>query len=193
MISQKSNQFPPTQIKESIGELRVSIARSTAPENKLALTRSRITTLLGILKHKSKEYLMPSLTTLLYDTLNQMIRDLMADPEGKEVLPTLLKLEKYLDEETQRCVSEKSKYYPPESIELLRDYNTVLACRERWKEASKTYMQNHDAWEVSVKMIGDINDILEELELKYDLIVMPKHYTYDVHDLNLFNRPQEQE
>jgi hypothetical protein len=96
-----------------------------------------------------------------------------------------------MQEESARCVEEKRKYFPTESIELLVDYNAILDCRERWKVASDTYMANKDAWSVSNKMIADINDVLADIELKYNLIIKPKNSSYSVDDMTLFTKPQE--
>jgi len=49
-------------------------------------------------------------------------------------------------------------------------------------------MTNKDAWATSNKMIADINDILTQVELDYNLIIMPKNYSYDVNDLSMFNK-----
>ena len=51
-------------------------------------------------------------------------------------------------------------------------------------------MANKDAWSISNKMIADIGDKLESIELKYNLIVMPKSYSYDINDLNMFNKQE---
>lgn len=192
MIVQGTDNFPPTQIKEMIGELSVATARSTEPANKISLTSSRISTIHGVLKYKCRQWLMPGLTTLLYSTINLMIKDIMKDEKpGEGVLQILEDLDQFMQEECTRCIEEKRKYFPTESIELLVDYNAVLDCRERWKVAQDTYMTNKDAWSVSNKMIADINDVLADIELKYNLIIKPKNSSYSVDDMTLFNKQQE--
>jgi hypothetical protein len=192
MISQTTDNFPPSQIKEMIGELSVATARSTEPANKISLTSSRISTIHGVLKYKCRQWLMPGLTTLLYTTIDLMVKDIIDEnSQGNNVRPILIDLDKFMQEESARCVEEKRKYFPTESIELLVDYNAILDCRERWKVASDTYMANKDAWSVSNKMIADINDVLADIELKYNLIIKPKNSSYSVDDMTLFNKPQE--
>jgi hypothetical protein len=192
MIAQNTDNFPPSQIKEMIGELSVATARSTEPANKISLTSSRISTIHGVLKYKCRQWLMPGLTTLLYTTIDLMVKDIMdSEKQGSNVHQILYDLDKFMQEESARCIEEKRKYFPTESIELLVDYNAVLDCRERWKVASDTYMANKDAWSVSNKMIADINDVLADIELKYNLIIKPKNSSYSVDDMTLFNKQQE--
>jgi len=192
MIVQGTDNFPPTQIKEMIGELSVATARSTEPANKISLTSSRISTIHGVLKYKCRQWLMPGLTTLLYTTIDLMIKDMMSEEKpGERVMIILEDLDVFMQEESTRCIEEKRKYFPTESIELLVDYNAVLDCRERWKVAQDTYMTNKDAWSVSNKMIADINDVLADIELKYNLIIKPKNNSYSVDDMTLFNKQQE--
>jgi hypothetical protein len=192
MIAQNTDNFPPTQIKEMIGELSVATARSTEPANKISLTSSRISTIHGVLKYKCRQWLMPGLTTLLYTTIDLMIKDIIDEnKQGKNVSGILEDLDKFMQDESTRCIEEKRKYFPTESIELLVDYNAILDCRERWKVAQDTYMTNKDAWSVSNKMIADINDVLADIELKYNLIIKPKNSSYSVDDMTLFNKPQE--
>lgn len=192
MIAQNTDNFPPTQIKEMIGELSVATARSTEPANKISLTSSRISTIHGVLKYKCRQWLMPGLTTLLYTTIDLMIKDIIDEnKQGKNVRGILEDLDKFMQDESTRCIEEKRKYFPTESIELLVDYNAILDCRERWKVAQDTYMTNKDAWSVSNKMIADINDVLADIELKYNLIIKPKNSSYSVDDMTLFNKPQE--
>ncbi len=192
MIVQGTDNFPPTQIKEMIGELSVATARSTEPANKISLTSSRISTIHGVLKYKCRQWLMPGLTTLLYTTIDLMIKDMMSEEKpGERVMIILEDLDVFMQEESTRCIEEKRKYFPTESIELLVDYNAVLDCRERWKVAQDTYMTNKDAWSVSNKMIADINDVLADIELKYNLIIKPKNSSYSVDDMTLFNKQQE--
>jgi hypothetical protein len=192
MIAQNTDNFPPSQIKEMIGELSVATARSTEPANKISLTSSRISTIHGVLKYKCRQWLMPGLTTLLYTTIDLMIKDMMVDEKpGERVMIILEDLDAFMQEESTRCIEEKRKYFPTESIELLVDYNAILDCRERWKVAQDTYMKNKDAWSVSNKMIADINDVLADIELKYNLIIKPKNSSYSVDDMTLFNKQQE--
>lgn len=191
MISQTTDNFPPTQIKEMIGELSVATARSTEPANKISLTSSRISTIHGVLKYKCRQWLMPGLTTLLYTTIDLMIKDMINEKSETRLKYILKDLDKFMQEESTRCIEEKRKYFPTESIELLVDYNAILDCRERWKVAQDTYMTNKDAWSVSNKMIADINDVLADIELKYNLIIKPKNSSYSVDDMTLFNKPQE--
>jgi hypothetical protein len=192
MIAQNGDNFPPTQIKEMIGELSVATARSTEPANKISLTSSRISTIHGVLKFKCRTWLMPGLTTLLYTTINLMVKDIMVNDKPSDSTRYILQeLDQFLVEETERHILAKKKGYPAESIELLVDYNAVLDCRERWKVASDTYMANKDAWSISNKMIADINDVLADIELKYNLIIKPKNSSYSVDDMTLFNKQQD--
>ena len=191
-IAQGIDSFPPTQIKEMIGELSVATARSTEPANKISLTSSRISTIHGVMKYKCRMWLMPGLTTLLYNTINLMIKDIIANEKPSESTRRILvELDAWMQAETARMIEQKRVGFATESLELLVDYNAVLDCRERWKIASDTYMKNNQAWSISNKMIADINDVLADIELKYNLIIKPKNSAYSVDDMTLFNKPQE--
>ena len=188
MIAKTTDKFPPEQVKEGIGLLRIAMAKTTDPANKMSLCDARIRTLLGIMKHKCADWMEPSMPTLLSKTLEMMVADMRRENSIEEVEKTLAGLEHHLSEMAKRSVEEKLKYLPRESIILLRDYNIVLECRNRWKEASDIYMTNHQAWATSNKIVADIADQLEDLELEYGLIVMPKSYSYDINELSMFNK-----
>lgn len=192
MIAKTTDKFPPEQIKEMIGQLSVSTARSTDPAIKLALTNSRISILLGIMKHKCQDWVLPGISTMIHEILVKMLNeDLLAQEHERAIKARIVYLINYINAENTKALESKQKYFPSESLVLLVDYNKVVECRERWKIASKTYMDNNTAWEISNSMIADINDILTQIELDYNLIIMPKNYSYDVNDLGMFNKQPE--
>lgn len=192
MIAKTTDKFPPEQIKEMIGQLSVSTARSTDPAIKLALTNSRISILLGIMKHKCQDWVLPGISTMIHEILVKMLNeDLLAQEHERAIKARIVYLINYINAENTKALESKQKYFPSESLVLLVDYNKVVECRERWKIASKTYMDNNTAWEISNSMIADINDILTQIELDYNLIIMPKNYSYDVNDLSMFNKQPE--
>lgn len=193
MIAKTTDTFPPEQVKEKIGLMSVATARATEPANKISLCSSRISTLKGVLKYKCEKWVQPGLTTTLYKTLELMVADMAVSSTDENRYAMLKELEQYLNDLSTYNIEHKIKFLPIESMEILQDYNAIVECRERWKEASDIYMKNNASWSVSNKMIADIGDILEAIELKYNLIVMPKHYSYDVNDLNMFNKQKEDE
>jgi len=147
---------------------------------------------MGVLEYKCREWTQPGLTRTLYKTIEMMVADMKENESDMNIRQMLAELEQYLSEMSNYNVENKIKYLPIEGLEILQDYNVVLECRARWKEASDIYMKNKDAWSVSNKMIADIGDKLEAIELKYNLIIMPKHYSYDINDLNMFNKQKEE-
>jgi len=192
MIANTTDKFPPEQIKEMIGQLSVSTARSTDPAIKLALTNSRISVLLGIMKHKCNDWVMPGISTMIHEILVKMLKeDLMAQDHERSIKLRILYLVDFINAENTKALELKKKQFPSESLVLLVDYNKIVECRERWKIASDTYMRDKDAWAISNKMIADINDILTQIELDYNLIIMPKNYSYDVNDMSIFNKQPE--
>jgi hypothetical protein len=193
MIAKTTDKFPPEQIKEMIGQLSVSTARSTDPAIKLALTNSRISALLGIMKHKCQEWVMPGISTMIHEILVKMLEeDLKAEDHENAIRNRISYLIEFINKENTIALESKSKYFPSESLTLLVDYNKVVECRERWKVASKKYMDNKDAWEISNAMVADINDVLTQIELDYNLIIMPKNYSYDINDMSIFKKQKEE-
>jgi hypothetical protein len=189
MIAKTTDKFPPEQVKEMIGQLSVSTARSTDPAVKLALTNSRISVLLGIMKHKCHDWVMPGISTMIHEIIVKMLEeDLKAENHESAISARITYLIDFINKENTEALESKQKYFPSESLVLLVDYNRVLECRQRWKIASKTYMDNASAWEISNSMIADINDILTQIELDYNLIIMPKNYSYDINDMSIFNK-----
>lgn len=189
MIAKTTDKFPPEQIKEMIGQLSVSTARSTDPAIKLALTNSRISVLLGIMKHKCQDWVMPGISTMIHEIIVKMLEeDLKAENHESAISARITYLIDFINKENTNALESKQKYFPSESLVLLVDYNRVVECRQRWKIASKTYMDNATAWEISNSMIADINDILTQIELDYNLIIMPKNYSYDINDMSIFNK-----
>jgi hypothetical protein len=187
-FARKSDNFPPEQVKEVIGQLSVATARSTEPANKLSLTSSRIATLTGVMDYKCKEYLMPGLSTILYDTIFAMVSDMATDNPDANLQKTLAALEAKLQAIIAEQTSTKSKYMVDESLELLRDYNVVIDCRSRWKVANAWYMTGEAGYGTSNAILSDIHDALSKIEMKYNLIIMPKHYSFDVNDLSMLSR-----
>jgi hypothetical protein len=190
MIAQHDSKFPPEQVKEMIGQLSVATARSTEPANKLSLTSSRISTLKGVIEYKCREWMMPGLKTLLYTTIQSMMEDMKEDDHEAALHSRLDYLIRFLGDVAAKNIQDKTKSLPDESLDLLTDYNNIVLCRERWKKAQDIYMHNNEAWSISNKMLADINDILTSIELKYNLIIMPKNYSYDIHDLNMLNKQE---
>jgi hypothetical protein len=192
MIAKTTDKFPPEQVKEMIGQLSISTARSTDPAIKLALTNSRISVLLGIMKHKCQDWVMPGISTMVREIIVKMLMDdLIVEDHERAIKARIAYLIEFINKENTEAIEAKSKYFPSESLTLLVDYNKVVDCRDRWKVAAKTYMDNKDAWEISNAMIADINDILTQIELDYNLIIMPKNYSYDINDLTMFKKQPE--
>ena len=175
----------PEQIKDLIGQLAVATAKSTAPENKLSLTSSRIAFDLAALQIKCREKIPPGLFQTLNDTLKQMISAMIFDPDNAEISKILEDLETVINE---RAVNRPKSPNMIEAMDLLTDYNLILECRERWKIANDTYMTNNNAWSKTNKMLADIHDVLARIELRYDLIVVPKNINWDINEF-AFRRP----
>lgn len=192
MIARESDNFPPAQIKELIGQLSIATAKSTDPANKLSLTSSRISMIRGVISEKCERFVLPGMFDLLYNAIIEMISDMKTDNPDSNLAQTLDALEKKLVSAMQEQTEKKSGYMVDESIELIRDYNSVLECRKRWVIANKTYMANHESWGMSNQMLADINDVLTKIELKYNLIIVPKNYSFDINSVGLFNKPSDQ-
>jgi len=191
-IARSSEKFPPEQIKELIGQLSIAVAKSTDPANKLSLTSSRISMVLGVMKIKCRDWVDPSLFTILYQTLQAMVQDMQNEHPDDALTDTLARLGVAINGLVDRNAAEKTGLVVHEGIDLIADYNAVLDCRNRWKVANEVYMANEAAWVKSNAMLADIHDKLTEIELKYNMIIVPKNYSFNVNDIGLFNRPKEE-
>ena len=191
-IAKTTDKFPPDQVKEGIGLLRIAMAKSTDPANKISLCDSRIRTLMGVMEHKCHDWVQPGLTTLLLKAIEMMLADMRRENPADEVASTIDGLVQYVQEVEAKNVGEKSRFVVTEGLDILSDYNVVIECRQRWKEASDMYMANRESWSISNKMLADVGDKLEAMELKYNLIIMPKNYSYDINDLGMFNKPRDE-
>jgi hypothetical protein len=188
----KNESFPPDQIKEMIGELSVATARSTAPENKISLTSSRISLILGVIEIKCMNWMEPGLRATLYSTIVSMLEDLKEEEHDEALQRRFEYLYNYFFKMNSEHIEKKLKTLPIESLQLLKDYNLVLQCRERWKDASDIYMHNNQSWSISNKIIAEINDKLTRIELDYNLVIKPKHSSYDASDLAFLGKSGEQ-
>ena len=187
-----TGSFPPDTIKEMLGELSIAIDRSTDPANKISLTSSRISKLLGIMKYKCKKELEPGIRGTLYTTIMLMLDDLKNDNRDvvlRERIETLYNQFYHLN---VAAIESKKKTLVIESLELLSDYNAMIQCRARWKIASDTYMHNNSAWAVSNKMLADMNDVMTDIEMRYNLVIKPKNMSYSVQDMGLFGNQKEE-
>ncbi|MDD2246331.1 MAG: hypothetical protein PHC39_04535 [Proteiniphilum sp.] len=191
MIAKTSDSFPPEQVKEVIGQLSVATARSTDPANKLSLTSSRISILLGVMEFKCKKFIIPGLSTLLYSTIEMMVNDLKSGATIETTRNTLSTLESHIHQIVEERSSKKPLYMVDETLELLTDYNIVINCRARWKVANMRYMEGEMSYGKSNEILSDIHDALTSIELKYNLIIMPKHYSFDVNDLGIFGKQEQ--
>jgi hypothetical protein len=188
-IARTTDNFPPAQVKEKIGLMSVAMAKCTDPSNKISLCSSRISTLVGVLKVKVDTWAEPGLTEVLIKCLTMMVDDMKTESPEEGIRQTLSEIERYLNVIADEQTSKKYKKEVPQlSLDILYDYNIVLQCRERWKDANDIYMANRNAWSISNKIIADIGDKLEEIELKYNLIIMPKSYSYNIDDLTMFKQ-----
>lgn len=179
--------FPPDSIKELLGELTIAIDRSTDPANKISLTSSRISKLLGILKYKCKTEMQMGLRGELYKSVMEILIAMRTDPTNADLHYYIERLYNHFYHINVEAIESKKKMLTTESFELLSDYNTLLQCRARWKIASDTYMKNKDAWAISNKMLADMNDVMTDIEMRYDLIIKPKNMGYNVTDMGIFN------
>jgi hypothetical protein len=193
MIARSSDKFPPEQIKELIGQLSIAVAKSTDPANKLSLTSSRVSMVLGVMKIKCRDWVEPGLFTILYTTLQAMIQDMRSEHPEDSLTETLAYLDMAITSMVEKNAAGKTGYMTDEGLELIADYNAVVECRSRWKVANGVYMQNEAAWVKSNAMLADIHDKLTEMELKYNLIIVPKNYSFNVDDIGIFNKPKEEE
>jgi hypothetical protein len=188
----QNDSFPPESIKELIGELVIAIDRSTDPANKISLTSSRISKLIGVLDHKCKRMIEPGLRGTLYKTLEMMLEDMSHDTTDIRRKQMIEDLYNHFFHLSAEVVDKKKAALPHESLQLFQDYNIVLSCRKRWQRASDVYMQNHNAWSISNKILADINDALTIIEIRYNLMIKPKNLGYNVTEMGLFNRKEEQ-
>ena len=183
--------FPPESVKELLGELTIAIDRSTDPANKISLTSSRISKLLGILKYKCKTDMQMGLRGELYNSIMLILIEMKKGKKDAEIIELIERTYTHFYHLNVQAMEKKMKFLTAESLELLADYNALLQCRERWKLANDTYMQNKDAWSVSNKMLADMNDIMTDIEMRYDLIIKPKNVGYNISDIGLFNNNKE--
>lgn len=181
-----NDKFPPQQVKETIGQLSIASVMCTDPANKLSLTSARISKIQGVMRIKCQEWVMPGLFDVLYQTVLAMIRDVKSDAPNAALYETCETLEKTISDAVEYQTKEKSKFMAIESLQLINDFNQILECRKRWQIASDTYMANNASWAASNKMIADIHDILEVIELRYNLAVIPKNVSFNVNDINMF-------
>lgn len=200
--TKQKQQTLPTEIMDLIGQLVVATAKSTAPENKISLTSSRIAFDLAALQIKCREKVAPGLFDTLNITLQQMISAIIfdyeeegKDPAGKrpnknqEVINSLNRLKEIVNENSPNG----AKVTTIEMLELVSDYNMLLTCRTRWKEISDIYMQNPNAWATANKALGDLHDILTRIEIMYGLIKVPKNINWDIDNLSFRKDKPEHE
>lgn len=189
MASENVNPAIPEQIKDLIGQIAVATAKSTAPDNKLSLTSSRISFDLGALYLISRARLPPGLFETLHTTLLQMIGSIKNDEKDDEIIKILNNLEEIIN---NKAANGKKAPSMIDSLELIRDYNTVVECRSRWMIANDTYITSPQAWSHSNKMLADIHDALTRIEVKYDLIIVPKNTNWDINEF-MYRKPQKEE
>ena len=183
--------FPPDSIKELLGELTIAIDRSTAPENKISLTSSRISKLLGILKYKCKNEMQQGLRGELYKSVMEILLAMRTDRKNTDLQYCIEQLYNHFYHLNVQAIETKQKMLTEESLELLCDYNVMLQCRERWKVANDTYTKNNKAWSVSNKMLADMNDVMTDIEMRYDLVIKPKNMGYNITDIGIFGNGSE--
>ena len=119
MIAKTIDKFPPEQVKEKIGLMSVATARATEPANKISLCSSRISTLMGVLEYKCREWTQPGLTRTLYKTIEMMVADMKENESDVNIRQMLAELEQYLSEMSNYNVENKIKYLPIEGLEIL--------------------------------------------------------------------------
>ena len=134
----------------------------------------------------------PGLRGTLYSTIVSMLEDLKEEEHEEALQRRFEYLYNYFFKMNSEHIDKKLKTLPIESMQLLKDYNLVLQCRERWKDASDIYMHNNQSWSISNKIIAEINDRLTRIELDYNLVIKPKHSSYDASDLAFLGKNGEQ-
>ena len=184
-MTAKSEIYLPDNIKDLIGQLAIATAKSTDPANKISLTSSRISFDMAAMKMKCRNKVPSGLYETLYDTLRKMIAAMIYEDSNANVAILLRELEQVVNENSPT----PSQFNTIEAMECLSDYNAVLECRTRWAMANATYMKDHEAWGKSNAMLADIHDVLTRVEIRHDLIVVPKNISWDISDFNFRKSP----
>lgn len=175
MVGEKQD-FPTAEIKETLGKLKVALALTNDPANRLTLISNYISELRGTMIEMLRRTVPKSLDDAMGELLIAMINSL----EGEQ--PEAI-IDKYRQQINN--IYHSSQWQAINDITLLKDYYLLEQIRVRWKAANSIYIMEPNAWAKSNELLADILDVLDEIGKRHDLVSMPKWATYTTADINL--------
>jgi hypothetical protein len=172
--SDKKSEKNTYATKQATGSLFRAVSLSTDPGQLLMFSSSMINTtragLIQKLEDRVPDYdILPSIFTAILRTMVIELEDKgMLSKDGAMVL----------DEQFDKVF--KSESMARYGLELYRDIRFCDAARIRWKVASDTYIQDHDAWAISNNILSEIHSQMFEIIVRHDLMQFPRGELFSI-------------
>lgn len=163
----KSTKAVPDTIKQSIGKLIVVNAGETDPARKIHYASALITHIRSALYYMANNAENRTFTEILH----VMIYNILKSEYDLKALQFAFNRMKQLYEDEPRV-----KY----DALLMSDIALIQSCRNNWRKANHDYFENVDAWMSSNEILADVQDVLVEVAIRWNLVIIPKEMPFNI-------------
>lgn len=168
-VDKATAQVPDT-VKQNIGKLIVVNAGETDPARKIHYTSALITHIRSALFYVANNAIDREFDDLLHSMVYNILK---SEYDMKAIKIALERLERaFVDK-------PKTKY----DVLLMNDIALIQQCRNNWKSANQRYFSNPDSWQFSNDMLADIQDVLIEIAIRWNLVIIPKDMPFNISSL----------
>ena len=165
----------PTQIKETIGLLVNGIAVVGDSHKRMAMTSSLISLMMAALRDYYTSNVPSDIEQTILESIIIMMK-LVDEKKRPDINWLVQEIRTYLYEHI------KNKEKIPFFLQLLHDTMIIKQARKTWVKANSECLtpQNPNAWSMADDEMSEIHDELYEICIRYNLIIMPKQWQYNL-------------
>jgi hypothetical protein len=163
----KASKSVPDTLKQSIGKLIVVNAGETDPARKIHYASALITHIRSALFDLANNAENRTFTEVLHVMLYSILK---SEYDPKALQYAFNRIKKLYEDEPR-------VYY---DAQLMSDIALIQQCRNNWRKANRDYFENQDAWMSSNEILADVQDILVEVAVRWNLIIIPKDMPFNI-------------
>lgn len=166
----KSSKSVPDTIKQSIGKLIVVNAGETDPARKIHYVSALITHIRSALFYMANIAEDRTFTEILH----VMLYNILKSEFDLKALQYAFNRMKKLYEDEPKVIYD---------AQLMSDIALVQSCRNNWRKANHDYFENVDAWMSSNEILADVQDVLVEVAIRWNLVIIPKDMPFNINQI----------
>lgn len=176
----KSTKNVPDTVKQSIGKLIVVNAGEADPARKIHYASALITHIRAALFYIANSTDQREFSDILHSLMYNILR---SEYDASKIGWAFNRIDSLFVDKP------RTRY----DMLLLNDIALIQQCRNNWRRANSTYFNSPDAWESSNEILADIQDVLVEVAIRWNLVIIPKDMPFNISQIpNLAFAGQQQ-